>query len=223
MHQALARDEKTIGDEGVKTPRSELTRLREEETQGDPEVRVQIMDAMLLCCGEVGYRRVAVERVYKRYGGYRSQFYRHFRNKGHCYLAAYEAESDRLLGRLTSYTGKPEEDGLTSALEELAHFIIEDPLRAKAVFVEVHVAGGEALDKRYEVMRRLSHALDSGCREKDSRHSPPPLTAEFMISAIDQALQSALLASSTRDFLESLPDLATLVRHAYRDENEPLV
>jgi len=201
----------------VKTPRGQLAELREEQTRGDLEIRGQIMDAMLVCCGEVGYRRVAVERVYRRYGGYRSQFYRHFGGKAECFLAAYESEADALGAELLAFAradGDPRQR-LQGALGRLAAYAQAEPAKAKAVFFEVHVAGAAALRKRREVIERLTRALDRACRKKDSCHSPPPITAEFMISAVDQALSSALLAGEPERFRESVPDLTVLILQAF--------
>jgi AcrR family transcriptional regulator len=210
---------KATGIERVNTPRRELEKLRQEQLEGDPDTREEILDAMLVCCGERGYRRVSVERVCRRYGGYRSQFYRYFANKAECYLAAYELESGRLSEKLLAPSESGCRDRLETALLGLADFAVKYPLKARGLFVEVHVAGGNALGRRWEVFERLSHALDSACRETGSRHSAPPTTAEFMISAVDQALSSALAAGRPEEFAEAVPELTALIHTAYRGED----
>ena len=206
---------KATGKERVKTPRSELERLRHEQLNGDPETRADILDAMLVSCGELGYRRVSVERVCRRYGGYRSQFYTHFGSKAECYLAAYELESGRLCEMLSTVGADTCLDRLEIALAGLADFASKHPLKARGLFVEVHVAGGDALGRRQEFFERLSHALDSACRETESRHSAPPITAEFMINAVDQALSSAVVSGRPDEFSAAVPDLAGLIHQAY--------
>jgi AcrR family transcriptional regulator len=177
-------------------------------------VRSAIMESMLLCCGETGYRQVAVEQVYRRSGGYRSQFYRYFASKKECFEAAYAEEAERLCGELLSHVGEPE--GLSGALVGLGRYVSDEPARAKAIFVEVHVAGGAALAKRREILERLTRALDSACRHNGSNHPPPPMTAEFMICAVDQAVSSALLRDNPREFASAVPELAGLIAQAYR-------
>jgi len=198
----------------METPRSALAKLRSEQDRGDPEVRAAIMDSMLLCCGEAGYRRVAVEHVYRRFGGYRSQFYRYFANKAECFEAAYAEEAERLYEELLSHRGEP--DGLDRALAGLGRYVSDEPARAKAIFIEVHVAGGGALAKRRETLERLARALDGACRHVGYSHAPPPMTAEFMISAIDQAVSSALLRGRPGEFADAVPELAMLISNAYR-------
>ena len=200
------------------TPSRELEKLRQEQLKGDPVIREGILTAMLECCGELGYRRVSVERVYRRYGGYRSQFYRYFASKEECYLAAYELEIERLSERLVASGKGTCQDSLEGALSRLADFAKEHPLKARALFVEVHIAGGLALTKRWEVFERLSHALDSACRKTGSREIPPPLTSEFMVSAVDQALLSALVSNRPEEFAETVPRLTELIHTAYRGE-----
>lgn len=201
----------------METPRSALARLRTEQDQGDPEVRTGLMDSMLLCCGETGYRRVAVDQVYRRAGGYRNQFYRYFANKGECFEAAYAEEADRLCDELLSHRG--EADGLSRALASLGRYVSDKPARAKAMFVEVHVAGGGALAKRREVLKRLTRALESACRHDGSSHLPPPMTAEFMICAVEQSVSSALIRGRPGEFAAAVPDLVTLISHAYQGDS----
>jgi AcrR family transcriptional regulator len=182
-------------------------------------MRTQIMESMLVCCGEVGYRRVAVEQVYRHYGGYRTQFYKHFSSKGDCFAAAYEAESERLCQRMLSFVGKDKGSGprLESALNDLAELIVAKPAVAKALFLEVHVAGGPSLDKRREVVERLARAVDGACRPSASRRSPPPTSGDFIIGAIEEAVSNSLAKDEPKEFTSVIPELIEIVRHVYSD------
>jgi AcrR family transcriptional regulator len=175
------------------------------------------MEAMLLCSGEVGFRQVSVEKVYKRYGGSRAHFYRHFRSKSDCFLAAYEWKANRLADRaIALLEGEgPVDRRVSRALESVAAFAAEQEALAKAVFVEVHMVGREGSLQRQVVIERLSRALDATCRGTTAQSSPPPLTAEFMINAIDQAVSSAILAARPGDFRDAVPELTLLIRRAY--------
>jgi AcrR family transcriptional regulator len=210
-----------MGTKRVKTPYRELARLRQEQVKASPETRAEMLDAILACCGELGYGRVSVGRVHRRVGGYRSQFYRYFESKAECYLAAYETESARLCEMVQTAGGASCIERLEAALGSLADFALRHPLKARGLVVEVHAAGGEALIRRQEVIARLSHALDSACREPGSRYPPPPMTAEFMIGAAEQALSSALISNRPEEFADAVPGLAWLIHQAYRGD-EPL-
>jgi AcrR family transcriptional regulator len=200
----------------VRTPRAELTRLqREQERHGD-EPRDGIMEAMLLCAGEVGFRRVSVEQVYQRYGGYRAHFYRYFRNKSECFLSAYEWKANELADKVIALLEEegPVDRRVNRALETVADFASEQEALAKAIFVEVHMVGREGSLKRQTVIERLARALDAACRGTQ-QPTPPPLTGEFMVSAIDQAVSNAIFAGRPSDFREAVPELGLLICRAY--------
>ena len=199
------------------SPRRELARIRELERRQRSDLHAQIMEAMLLACGELGYQNVTVERVLERYGGYRAQFYRHFANLGACYAAAYETEAGRLCEEILRAGAREPSwrEGLAAALRRLATFIREQPIVARALAIDVHLAGDPALAVRQEILERLSRAIDSARRETGSRHSSPPLTALFMVSAIEAAVVSALVKGEPRHFEQAASELAQMVAAAY--------
>ncbi len=203
------------------TPRGELTRIRESREQRAERVRTSILEAMLAACGERGYRSVAVQDVIDRYGGNRVQFYRHFASKADCYAEAYEAEADLLSERILSVAGAAScwRLGLRAGLEELAAFAEREPLLARGLLVEVHIAGGPALKKRSAVCARLAEALDGGRREAAADRPPPSITARFMVGAIESSVSGALLAGDPRAFARAIPGLAHMVVSAYLGED----
>jgi len=202
---------------GVRTPRVELARIRAAQTGEITRLRERIMEAALEACGERGYRDATVQNVIDLYGGHRQQFYKHFASKAECYAAAYEFEVERLYAALRDRAaGEPSwHQGLVAMLYGLADFLCERPAFARGLLVEVHVAGGSALLKRLEVFERLTRAVDSARHETGSRHSPPPVTATFMVGAIEAAVTSALTRAKPADFTDAVPELAHMVLAAY--------
>lgn len=181
------------------------------------ELEEKIRGAMLLACGELGFHRVTVQDVLERHGGNPAQFYRHFASLDECYAAAYEAETGRLCAEIlrAGAAGPTWRQGLRDALDALGSFVRERPLAARALLIDVHIAGGSAMDKRKEMLERLSRAIDSARRDTESRHSPPPLTALFMVSAIEASAVAALLSGEPQRFEEAVPELAEIVAAAY--------
>jgi AcrR family transcriptional regulator len=200
------------------TPRRELERLRERQAAQGDAAHARFEESVLLTSGELGYRQTTVREVLARCHGNRVQFYDHFSSVGDCYAAAYEGEIDRLVGALLT-TAKAQggwRAGLRAALAQLGRFAVERPLLARGVLVEVHVAGGPAMAKREEVFERLTRAIDSARRETDeSRHSPPPITAAFMVSAIEESVAMALVKGEPQRFAASVPELTFLASSAY--------
>jgi AcrR family transcriptional regulator len=172
---------------------------------------------VLLAAGELGYAQVTVAEVAGRAGTTVEEFENRFAGLRDCFERAYEEESrlvsDRIL--LAGARQPTWRSGLSAALVELGAYVSEEPLAAKALLVDVHVAGGGALTCRTERFERLSRALDSARRETESRHSPPPLTALFMVSTIEAAVVSTLLREKPGEFLKMVPELELLVRRAY--------
>lgn len=202
------------------TPRVELEKLREKQVRDDHATRGPILDSVLEVTGELGYRQVTVETIYRRYGGSRPHFYRYFASKADCFSAAYCRESERLAESLTSVEGeRPDGKGLQKALERLAAFVAEKPRRARALFIEVHVVGGDVLGKRREVFERLSLALDQAGRETTSRHSTPPLAGELMINVVDQAVSRALMEGDAAGFSRMIPELTNLIGQVYENHH----
>jgi AcrR family transcriptional regulator len=198
-------------------PHKPLARIREERLHDDPELRERIMEATLVVAGELGYRHSTVAAVLGRYSGYRLQFYRQFGSLGEAYELAHATHCERLATRLleTGAAGSSWRAGLRAALAELGRFVREQPELARGLLIEVHVAGGPALERRKEVLERLSRAVDSARRETESRHSPPPLTARFMVSAIESAVVRALARGEPERFERAIPELEQLVSSPY--------
>jgi AcrR family transcriptional regulator len=187
------------------------------------QVREQILEAVLRACGELGYQQTTVEDVYQRYGGYRLEFYNHFANKAECYAVAYEREIELLCRRLMRACEAAGDwrRGLRAALTELAAFVEEDGALATGLLVEAHIAPAPVRAKRAEVFERLTRAVDGARRETSaSRHAPPPITAAFILSAIEESVVSALARGVPQDFAAAVPSLAWLGAFVYFGEGD---
>lgn len=203
-----------------RTPLAALESLRREELGRDGQVRRQLELAALEVSGEVGYRRLTVQRIIDRSEVSRARFYKGFADKADCYGQAYGLAIERLeqdlLGPGAAAPNWPA--GFRAALEALARFLDSEPLLAKGLLAEVHVAGGAALAKRKEVFERLSSAIDVARRKNESRHSAPPITASFILNAIEAAVVRSLINGAPQDFATSLPDLIYIAVSFYFGE-----
>jgi AcrR family transcriptional regulator len=219
--QSRSEQEKPAGADATPapgTPRGELARQRRRRSAAEAQVREQILEAMLASCGELGYRAVTVKDVYQRYGGHRVEFYRHFANKAECYAIAYELGIEQLRDRLLRSCEAADgwAKGLRAALAELAVYVDEDSLIAAGLLVEAHVAPGPVKAKRTEVLERLTRAMDGARRETTpSRHSPPPITASFIVCAIEESVVDALARKAPKKFAAAVPALQELAECLY--------
>jgi len=175
--------------------------------------RERILEAMLLVSGERGYEHISVQDVIERAGASRATFYKHFEDKEDCFAQAYGDAAGWLYQRLTGIAKRQPgwREGLRAALAELLEFCAHQPALARALFVEAHAAGGAALAEHDLLMERLSHAIDGARREIPSRQAPPPVTATFMVGAIETLVRTKLMSDEPETAPEMLPGLLHFV------------
>lgn len=186
----------------------------------EPGARARLLKAMLEMSGELGYEHVAVRHVIERAQTSRATFYKHFADRQDCFAQAYEDASDWLCRRLVG-AGKRQpswREGIRAALAELLEFCANQPALARALLVEVHAAGDLPLAQRRDLMERLSRALDSARREPSSRQAPPPMTATFIVGAIDTLVCAKLMEGEAERAPEMLPGLLYFVVLQYLGE-----
>ena len=130
------------------------------------EVEASQRDRMLLALAaamtEKGYVGTSVADVLKRSGVGRETFYQLFSSKADCFMQAFDAAGEMLLGRLDQAAG--EADG--SPLERFEHalgvyldLLAEQPALARVFLVEVYAAGPEALARRAALQERIVDRL----------------------------------------------------------------
>jgi AcrR family transcriptional regulator len=206
------------GDREIATPGRALERLRAGERESDGQAARRLARAAVEVSGEVGYRKLTVALILERGDAGRTAFYRHFADRHEAYLVGYAPGIDGLADRLLE-AGRGAEDwsaGLRAALDQLASFVTGEPHYAGGLLAQVHVAGGAALEKRKEVSERLSRAVDGARRETHpSRHSPPPIAAEFIVSAIEQSVIEAIARGVPEEFTATVPELVHLAASTY--------
>jgi AcrR family transcriptional regulator len=186
-------------------------------TEGETALRGELGRRAVEIAGEVGYAELTVQRLLERAEISRKAFYRLFADKGECYLQGEREILARLEAELRAPCESEEDWGVAfeRSLRHLAAFLETEPLLARGVLVESRVAGGEALELRFEVLERLSHAVDSARRENKSRHSPPPVTARFITAAIEESAVGSLMAGEPERFTDSVADLARIATVFY--------
>ncbi len=181
-------------------------------THGKRRARERLVEAVLTVSGERGYENIAVQDVIEAAKASRATFYKYFEGKEDCFAQAYREASDWLYQRLAAVAGREPswKEGLRAAVAELLEFCANQPAVARALFVEVHAAGGDALRHHEVLMERLSHAIDGARRENSSRQAPPPVTASFMVGAIETLVRSKLMSD---DPPETVPELLPGILH----------
>jgi len=183
----------------------------------DATVRQGEMEGALHVVGEVGYRAASVRAVLEYSGAHRRQFYEHFDSLEDCFAQAYEAWIEQLgVSLLEAAVGAVGwRESVQAGIVRLFEFVVERPTIARALFLEVQVAGGAALAKHEEATERLGAALDSVRGEIAADEQPPEATAFFVVGGIEAAICDVLAEGNPNRIWDALPELMHLTVGSY--------
>lgn len=193
-----------------------------EEAVPDRGSEQGVLEAMLLTVGARGYDKASVQEVLERSGVSRRAFQRRFASKEACFALAYEEAADRLCKDLLD-AGRGAESwrgGFRAALAELLRTVAEQPLLAKALLIEVRAARGEAWAKHQQVVERLAGAVNAARRAPGATSGASPMTAQFVVGAIEESICVEIGAGRAAKVERLLPDLCHLAVLSYFGEDE---
>jgi AcrR family transcriptional regulator len=144
--------------------------------------------AALELSGEVGFERMTVAALVQRSGSNLDRFYRTYADKSDCYALAYAAGMEELAaGTLGACAGEPGwAGGMRAALAWLAELVEAEPTVVRGLLGETRAVDARTRANRVKVFERLSRAIDGARR--GSGHSPPPLTAPFILGGIETSI-----------------------------------
>jgi AcrR family transcriptional regulator len=170
--------------------------------------RRRMLAAMAEVVGAKGYGPVAVADVIARAGVSRKTFYEHFENKEECFLAAYDAGVELMLGAIDAAIADAGSEPLAIARAGTARYLetlAANPAFARTFLVEVLAAGRRALERRARVHARFAEQLATIHRAASGggRADPPPHVFRACVGAIHELVTDHLL----RHCAETLPSL----------------
>lgn len=175
----------------------------------DDAARDGALEGTLIAVGELGYREASVRAILGYSGGHRAQFYKHFHSKEDCFAQAYATWIERLsVGVLeAAVTAGGWEPGVRAGLVSLFRFVTEKPAMARALFVEVQIAGEPALSRHEAMTERLATALDSARDRIPPDQEPPETTGAFVVGGVESCIAEALTAGDPERIWNTLPEL----------------
>jgi AcrR family transcriptional regulator len=174
----------------------------------DSPKREKILSGMLEEVGSAGYDATSVRTVLARAGLYRQAFYDNFADKDECYREAFAAGVGRLEA-LAAAAAAGEETWrarLRAGLGAVLDFLDAEPDVGRALFVEVHAAGQEALQRRAEAMKRAADFIDLARLESDDGESPPRIAPEGIVAGIHAVVHARLSTAANEGFRALLPE-----------------
>lgn len=180
-------------------------------------MREGAMEGVLVAVGELGYRAASVRTILDYSGGHRRQFYEQFASKEDCFEKAHSAWIGRVgVDLFEAAVAAPSwQQGVQAALARLFQLATQRPPIARALFVEVQVAGGRALAEHNEALERIAEALDSVRGEIEPDQAPPEATGVFVVGGIEACVCDALTAGDPNRIWDALPELMHMAVGSY--------
>jgi len=170
--------------------------------------RERILEGMLDAVGSHGYDGASVRTVLAQTGLYRQAFYDNFPDKETCYLEAFDFGVARWEGLVVAAAAleKTWQGKLRAGLGAFLDALDREPDVGRALIVEVHAAGAEALERRAEMMKRIADFTDSAREVSGRGESPPPIAPEGIVAGIHAIVHARLATGATEGFRELLPE-----------------
>jgi AcrR family transcriptional regulator len=198
------------------------------DDQGPPKRCTPALDpllrAVLAVVGEVGWKGAGAEAIVARAGLPLGALYSRYTGREECFAAAYEARAEPLAAAiLDAGQGILDPAGcLEAALTELIAFTTSEPLLARAILAQVYVAGGAALVRHEQILRRLSDAVAGTRRESHpSRHDPPPMTAAFILGGIEEVVRRRVGERRPELLRGEMPALVAFATAPFPEDGDP--
>jgi AcrR family transcriptional regulator len=193
---------------GVRTISPDLVRAVQRE---------RLLAAMLCTVTEIGYRSLTVQDVLSRAGVSRPTFYEQFEDKEDCFLAAFDAATERLRERLRTTVeagASGWRERLRAALVELVGFIAEEPEAARTVIVEARASSPAGLRRRDALLDSFACCIDDLVRE-ELAEPPSALAAAGVVGGIESVLYARLQRDETAELGSLVPSLMYFAVLAY--------
>jgi AcrR family transcriptional regulator len=168
-----------------------------------------MIDAMAAAVAGKGYGATTVSDVVSAAGVSRKTFYEHFRDKEACFLAAFDAGVDELLGAIVGAASDEPDwlDGLRARVRAYLGTLASRPDFAQTFLLEVFSAGPRALERRADVHARFEQLL-ADLYEGRRRANPelPAVPAPIWTAAVG-ALNEVVVAHVREHGCGRLPEL----------------
>jgi AcrR family transcriptional regulator len=171
-----------------------------------PGKRQRILLGMLEAVGSVGYEAASVRTVLDRSGLGRQAFHDNFADKGSCYLEAFDFGVAQIEDSIVASSGgeRTWRGRLRAGLGALLDFLDAEPDVGRALVVEVHAAGGEALAKRAAAMQRAVDFVSRGGAE--GSEVAPAMAAAAVVAGIHATIHTRLATGVEGGFRPLLPE-----------------
>lgn len=181
--------------------------------------RARLLTALAECLAAKGYERTTVGAVGQRAGVSKSDFYKQFKSKDACFVAAYDDAVERMRGCVLAACAEHEQEGwatgVLAALSSLLQLLASEPARTQMVLVEGLRAGRTVYDRYQAGLQSFVTYLRDGAPGPAGGERPPEATDEAVVGGIAALLSRRVLAGETRQLSDLLPEIAEFALTPY--------
>ena len=168
---------------------------------------------MALALFEKSYGAISVADVVRLARVSKRTFYEHFSTREACYLATYEALSGTLLDRVEqTVLSEPDvQQRLGAAVQTYLSSLQEVPALTRTFFLEIQLAGPDALTARRKVFQRFAGTLQSIVRRGREDGAEIRLLDENLAVAIVGAINELIMVCIEEERVHELSSLQSTV------------
>jgi len=179
----------------------------------DPAPRSRLIAAMALALFEKSYGAISVADVVRIARVSKRTFYEHFSTREACYLATYQALSGTLLDRVEqTVLAEPDvQRRLGAAVQTYLTSLQEVPALTRTFFLEIQLAGPDALAARRKVFQRFAGTLQSIVRRGQEDGAEIRLLDENLAVAIVGAINELIMVCLEEERVHELSQLQSTV------------
>jgi AcrR family transcriptional regulator len=183
------------------------------------EVRARVLAGMAAAVAEKGYAAATIGDVARLARISKRTFYDHFADKEACYLAAYEAAAERLLGVVAAAARSrgPASERVEGVARAYLTALAADPATTRTFLVEILGAGPRAVQLRQAVHRRFAELLRRLVEDDPDARGVVALSgpmATAVVGGINELVITAVADGGVEDLPALSPDVARLVHGA---------
>jgi AcrR family transcriptional regulator len=179
----------------------------------DPEPRSRLIVAMASVLEQKNFAATSVADVVRLARVSKRTFYEHFPTREACYIASYEALSSGLLGRIAlAAAAEPDvERRLFATTHAYLSALEEVPELARSFFLEIQLAGPEALTARRGIHRRFADLLRLLVAQAQRERSDVRSLSQSMSIAVVGAINELLMVRLEEGRADLTPLAETMV------------
>jgi AcrR family transcriptional regulator len=174
--------------------------------------RGRLLNAMAEAVAEHGYGATTVAHVVALAGVSRKTFYEHFSDKEDCFLALYDTAIAYVLGRIAEALGDETADDdprtrVTVGLRAFLTVLAEEPAFSRAIILEVHAAGTQAIARRRATLEAFAQRYED-VNAVARAHDPAvaPLSRDMALAVVGAILELVAIRVAD-DEIAQLPEL----------------